>query len=118
MASKHNTPWSSAENHATVEAYFEYWLGDQGTWLTKVDVYRDLHARFPRRSAKAFEFKFQNVSGVLFSRGREFMEGLKPRVNFQSALEVEVLRFINARPDLDAAIGRANRPPPTREGSK
>lgn len=106
-AHRTGSAWTSEENAATAEAYFESWLGDLDGCVTKMDCYRMLHRRFPWRSEKRFEYKFQNVSGVLWDEGLQFLEGLKPRVNYQQALKTEVLAFLSERPDLAAAIGPA-----------
>ena len=100
------TNWTLDEVRATIDAYFQFWLGDPDTWETKVDVYRALAARFPGRSAKAFEFKFQNVSGVLYLDGYEFMPGLMPRVNAQQLLREELRRYLVEHSDFRAALGR------------
>ena len=97
--------WSAEEVAATVDAYFQFWLGDAGDWETKMDVYRDLHRRFPARSVKAFEFKFQNVSGALFVLGMEYMPGLQPRVNFQKLVLAVVEEYLDSHPQIRSAVG-------------
>lgn len=105
VAGQPGAEWEVDEVWATVNAYFQFWLGDPGVWETKVDVYRGLHEQFPARSAKAFEFKFQNVSGVLYLDGLDFMSGLLPRVNVQQLLADQVHRYLETNPDIRAAIG-------------
>ena len=97
--------WALDEVRATIDAYFQFWLGDPGDWETKMDVYRTLHAQFPDRSAKAFEFKFQNVSGALYLDGLSFMPGLLPRVNAQKLLVEEVRVYLAQNPEIRAAVG-------------
>jgi hypothetical protein len=98
-------PWTAEEWQATVDAYFQYWLGDSGDWDTKVDVYRDLHRRDPIRSEKSFEFAFQNVSGALYVLGLEHMPGLLPRVNFQAQVLDIVAAYLDAHSEIRSAIG-------------
>lgn len=97
-------PWTGEQVHASIDAYFQFWLGDIDDCQTKMDVYRMLHRRFPERSEKAFEFKFQNISGVIWVDGYEFMPGLKPRVNFQGLLRDEVRRYLVDHPDFVSAM--------------
>ena len=101
--------WSDDEVAATVDAYFQFWLGDAGDWETKMDVYRDLHRRFPARSAKAFEFKFQNVSGALYVLGLEHMPGLQPRTNFQRLVLTETEHYLERHPEISSAVGSYQR---------
>ncbi|SFI98589.1 DUF3883 domain-containing protein [Jannaschia pohangensis] len=83
-------PWSDAENDATVAAYFA--LRADGD-LVKSAVYRDV-ARQISRSAKAVEFKFQNVSSVLDTIGMDWVGGLPPRHNIQLSLADAVGRYL------------------------
>jgi len=99
-------PWGLAEVRATVDAYFQFWLGDLEGCATKVDVYRRLHTEFPARTSKAFEFKFQNISGVLYRDGYEFMPGLLPRLNLQALLTDEVIAYLAEHPEFRAAMAR------------
>ena len=104
--------WTAEEAYATVDAYLQYWLGDPGDWETKVDIYRDLHRRYPARSEKAFEFKFQNVSGALYVLGLDYMPGLQPRVNFQAQVLDIVAAYLEAHPEIRSAIAPYQRARP------
>jgi hypothetical protein len=106
MVQERSMPWGLAEVRATVDDYFQFWLGDLEGCATKVDVYRRLHARFPARSSKAFEFKFQNISGILYRDGYEFMPGLLPRLHAQTLLAEEVIAYLAEHPELRAAMAR------------
>jgi len=53
-------------------------------------MYRALAARFPRRSPKSFELKFQNISAVLYEEHYPFVDGLLPRNNYQKLLKLIV----------------------------
>ena len=51
------------------------------------------------RSEGSIEFKHQNISGVLVERGLPYIEGYKPRSNYQSILATEVESFLDQRPE-------------------
>src|SRR5262249_11129491 len=50
------------------------------------------------RSEGSIEFKYQNVSGVLVEMGLPYIDGYKPRSNYQSMLATEIESFLNQRP--------------------
>ena len=74
--------WTTEELHASVQSYLDmlrkYRSGER---FVKKDYYRELAARFKGRTAKAFEFRAQNISHVLDLLGREWIPGLLPAAN-------------------------------------
>ncbi len=69
------------KNCAAVEAYLDMQKKTRsGERFSKVDIYRTLGARFGR-TAKAFEYRMQNISYVLSIHGRDWISGLKPAKN-------------------------------------
>ena len=50
------------------------------------------------RSAKAVEYKFQNISAVLLLMGEPWIDGYKPATRFQNSLIDAVLRWLDAHP--------------------
>ncbi len=50
------------------------------------------------RSDGSVEFKHQNISSVLFEMGLPYVEGYKPRGNYQGLLATEVESFLDERP--------------------
>lgn len=95
--------WSLEEVAATVADYFEM-LGHElrGESYSKKEHNRRLQRQLRARSAGAIEFKHQNISAVLIELGFPYIDGYKPRVNYQELLREEVV----AR--LDADIGLAS----------
>jgi hypothetical protein len=82
--------WWLYEVEGAVEAYFEMQaLADTGTEFQKADYIRRLQIENPRRTGKAFEFKLQNVSGVLRELGRPWLSGYAPARHYQ-----ELVRFV------------------------
>ncbi len=75
-----------------VDAYFKL-LDDQNKRKEPVKsaIYQGLAEKFPNRSAKAFEYKFQNISAVLYEENLPYCDGLKPKFQYQNLLKLVVL---------------------------
>jgi hypothetical protein len=83
--------WSAEEVAATVAAYFEMlFLEVEGEPYNKRERNRRLGATLNNRSAGAIEFKHANISAVLLLLGYPYIDGYKPRSNFQQLLRDEV----------------------------
>ncbi|SHL89653.1 HNH endonuclease signature motif containing protein [Rhodanobacter sp. OK091] len=73
--------WSDQELSASVMAYKKMMLLEaESKSYSKRQVYQDLSKQFGR-SAKAFEYRMQNISAVLDEMGRRWLPGLKPAAN-------------------------------------
>jgi len=93
--------WSTEELRASVKAYLEM-LGKErrGESYTKKRYYEELSGRFGR-TAKAFEYRMQNISYVMTLLGREWLAGLKPAKNVGRKVGSEIESLIaetEARP--------------------
>ena len=92
-------PWTDEENDLIVADYFAMLVDDlAGTPFIKAASYRQLADRI-NRSAKAIEYKHQNISAVLKALGETWLTGLAPAFNFQGSLEHAVLRWFNSHPE-------------------
>lgn len=70
--------WTREELSGTVAAYVEMLdLERRGVKFVKKRYYESLSAQF-NRSAKAFEYRMQNISYVYSILGRRWLNGLKP----------------------------------------
>lgn len=89
-------PWNEKEIKATIRAYFRL-LDSQlaGKNVVKKDIYEKLHIENPKRSAKSFELKFQNISAILYEEGLQYADGLKPKFNYQLLLKLLVLNHLD-----------------------
>ena len=79
--------WSIEEVNATVADYFamlEHEL--RGETYNKAEHNRALQKLLRGRSPQAVEFKHANISAVLIALGYPYIDGYKPRGNFQSLL--------------------------------
>ena len=76
--------WSPEEVAATVMNYFVM-LGHElrGEVYNKREYNRHLQALLNDRSAGAIEFKHANISAILIEQGFPYIDGYKPRANYQ-----------------------------------
>ena len=107
--------WSDIEIEAAVSAYFEL-LGAQagGERANKSAIYRNLSAAHSARTAKAFEFKFQNISAVLYEERLPYADGLRPKSSYQAALKTAVLNHLKQlhfkeQKPIDVLVGKLRR---------
>lgn len=103
-----NDDWSQEELEAAVDSYEEMVrMEAAGKPYSKRQVYRDLASRH-HRTAKAFEYRMQNISAVLDGLGRPWFQGVKPAGNVGA----------NVRRQLVALLVVADRILSHRAGSK
>ena len=125
--------WSPIEVAATVADYLtmlEHEL--RGEPYNKREHNRRLQTVLNGRSAGAVEFKHQNISAVMIELGLPYIDGYKPRGNYQELLRIEVLSHLSGNAeieritetvveapaphvDLSAAAGNVFVDPPTRD---
>lgn len=74
----------------------------RGEPYTKKEHNRRLQGLLNGRSAGAIEFKHQNISAVMIELGFPYIDGYKPRGNYQELLRTEVLAQLSA----DAEVKR------------
>ena len=91
-----STAWHEKEVKAAVLEYFKL-LDTQlaGKKTNKSALYKRLSGKFPKRSNKAFELKFQNISAILYEEKLPYVDGLRPRSNYQRLLKLLVLDHLN-----------------------
>jgi hypothetical protein len=91
--------WSETEVRLIVADYFDMLETElQGKPYKKSEHRKALTPQLSGRSEGSIEFKHQNVSGVLVELGLPYIEGYKPRSNYQSILAAEVESFLDQRP--------------------
>lgn len=79
--------WSRTEVEATVEDYFDMLrLELSGQKFNKTKHRRTLIERLDSRSHGAVELKHQNISAVLIEMGIPYIDGYKPRSNYQRSM--------------------------------
>ena len=90
------TAWNEQEIKVAILEYFNL-LNAQlaGEHINKSAIYATLSASYPKRSNKAFELKFQNISAILYEENLPYADGLRPRSNYQLLLKLLVLNHLN-----------------------
>jgi hypothetical protein len=92
--------WSREEVEATVGDYFAM-LRDELAGLPVNKSERNLRLRrlLQNRSKGSVEFKHANISAVLTLHAYPYIDGYKPRFNFQVLLEQVVLEYLDVHRD-------------------
>lgn len=93
--------WSRLENEAIVADYLDMLeLELRGEPVNKTEHRRQLAPLLDDRSDGSIEFKHANVSAALIELGYAYIDGYKPRSNFQDALLAVVEEQVATRPAL------------------
>ena len=91
--------WTEQEVGLIVADYFDMLEAEVlGKSFKKSDHRKALAPKLQGRSDGSIEFKHQNVSGVLVELGLPYIEGYKPRSNYQGILATEVESFLEKCP--------------------
>ena len=84
--------WTEDEIRALVEDYFAMLRMDRsGVPYSKAEHNRALQQRLPGRSKGSIEYKYQNVSGVLYGEGFPYIPGYKSARNYQRRMLPEII---------------------------
>ncbi|MBV1959588.1 MAG: hypothetical protein KUG53_02525 [Pseudomonadales bacterium] len=107
--------WSDKEIEAAVAEYFELLSAQlEGKPTNKAAIYRKLSSVHPARTAKPFEFKFQNISAILYEEKLPYADGLRPKARYQAALKTAVLNHlkqngVEKQTPIDVLVGKLKR---------
>lgn len=98
--------WSQQEVEVIVEDYLGMLaLELRGQPYNKAERNRDLRMLLPGRSRGSIEFKHANISAVMLELGYPYVDGYKPRGNYQGLLQDVVERRVYAKPELATTVG-------------
>lgn len=94
--------WSDTEVENAVESYFSMLrLELEGRTYNKTERRRSLIVQLNNRSDGSVELKHQNISAVLIEMGIPYIDGYKPRFNYQrSLLPAAVSNYLKQHPEL------------------
>ena len=94
--------WSHIEVKAAVDTYFKMLrLELSGLKYNKTEHRNALVKRLDQRSNGSIELKHQNISAVLIDMGIPYIDGYKPRFNYQrSLLPAAVADYLKSHPDI------------------
>lgn len=110
--------WSQQEVEIIVEDYLSMLaLELRGQDYSKAERNRELRKLLPVRSRGSIEFKHQNISAVMIEIGYPYVEGYKPRSNFQGLLQEVVERRVHARPELATTVTKLIEQPAVKPAS-
>lgn len=97
--------WSESEVEAVVEDYFRMLrLELEGKRYNKAARSRVLREKLRNRSHGSVEFKHQNISAVLIEMGVPYIDGYKPRFNYQKLLVSAVADYLDTNPELQQLL--------------
>ncbi|MDP1656159.1 MAG: DUF3883 domain-containing protein [Hylemonella sp.] len=107
-----NTDWSRVEVEAIVDDYLSMLASElAGTPYNKTAHRQALLPLLQGRSDASIEFKHANISAALLDSGFPYINGYKPRFNYQSLLAEVVAERLGKTPDLfTLAASDADRP--------
>jgi len=92
--------WSRDEVEVTVADYFEMLRQElAGLPVNKAEHNERLRHFVANRSRASVEFKHANISAILTLHGYPYIDGYKPRFNFQTLLEQVVLEYLEVHGD-------------------
>lgn len=108
--------WSEKEVQILVDDYFAMLEAEVlGRPYSKAEHRNAIMPLLVGRSKGSVEFKHQNVSGVLVEMGLPYIDGYKPRGNYQAMLASEVEAYLDRRPGFLESLASAPRlDPPAR----
>lgn len=90
--------WSDEEVEETVASYFRMLRKElRGETYSKTAIRNELLAKI-RRVKGAVEFKFQNISAALLSKGLPYVQGYKPLDNYQRLLSGVIDDYLEKNP--------------------
>jgi hypothetical protein len=106
------TDWSRVEVEAIVDDYLSMLASElSGTPYNKAAHRRALREKLSSRSESSIEFKHANISAALLEAGFPYINGYKPRSNYQALLaDVIAERLDEHSTLLDLAVTDADRP--------
>ncbi|WMC09406.1 DUF3883 domain-containing protein [Oceanimonas pelagia] len=105
--------WSKAEVEATIADYLDMLcLELAGKKYSKTEHRRNLQPKLNGRSEGAIELKHQNISAVMIEMGIPYINGYKPRTNYQRSLLPEAVFNLVSKRDalhkmLDVEVEKA-----------
>ena len=107
-----STDWSRAEVETIVDDYLSMLASElAGTPYNKTAHRQALQPLLQGRSEASIEFKHANISAALLDAGFPYINGYKPRFNYQSLLAEVLAELLGKTPDLfTLAASDADRP--------
>jgi len=103
-AAETGSPWTRLGDEAAVSDYLDMLVEElSGRTVNKAEHNRRLRAVLTKRSRGSIEFKHANISAAMIVLGYRYVDGYKPRPNYQELLRDVIEARMAARPELAAA---------------
>src|SRR2546422_1022574 len=100
--------WSREEVEATVTDYFNMLSNElRGEAYNKAEHNRHLQKLLAERSKAAIELKHQNISAILIELGYPYIDGYKPRRNYQRLLMEVIEERLTSTTSLQQTVADA-----------
>lgn len=110
--------WTVDEVEAVVGDYFEMLRKEMaGLSYSKTTHRQALAPQLNGRTDGSIEFKHANISAVLVAFGLPYIDGYKPRGNYQQLLEQKVLEYLSTYDDLITELAASAVVNPTQQES-
>ena len=92
-AAETGRPWTRLEDEAAIADYLDMLIEElSGRPVNKAEHNRRLRAVLTERSKGSIEFKHANISAAMIDLGYRYVDGYKPRPNYQDLLR-RVIEF-------------------------
>lgn len=102
------SPWTRLEDEAAVSDYLDMLVEElSGRPVNKAEHNRRLRAVLTERSKGSIEFKHANISAAMIDLGYRYVDGYKPRPNYQDLLRHVIEARMAARPELAVLMSAA-----------
>ncbi len=93
--------WTKDEVEHIVADYFKMLLSElEGKTFNKTEHRKTLAPKLENRSKGSIEFKHQNISAVMIDLGLPYIDGYKPRGNYQGLLKDTTENLLESFPEL------------------
>ncbi len=93
--------WTKDEVGHIVDDYFKMLLSElEGKAFNKTEHRKTLAPKLENRSKGSIEFKHQNISAVMIDLGLPYIDGYKPRGNYQGLLKDTTENLLESFPEL------------------
>jgi Domain of unknown function (DUF3883) len=100
--------WSDVEIEAVISDYVHMLLlQESGQRYNKSEHRRRLLTKLTGRSGGSVELKHQNISAILLELGYPWINGYKPRSNYQKALRERLVTRLETDKKIDEVVGSA-----------
>ena len=102
------SPWTRLEDEAAVSDYLDMLVEElSGRQVNKAEHSRRLRAVLTERSKGSIEFKHANISAAMIDLGYRYVDGYKPRPNYQDLLRHVIEARMTGLPELASLMSAA-----------